>query len=325
MTSLVTGATGFTGRHLVAALADQGLAVRALARDPQKRHLYLTHGEEVILGDVCDPVLVRQAVADVDVVYHCAAAHSSCSEEEIRRTNLKSVRCILEAVHAVGDRTRVILMSSLNVLGNGSYDQAAESAPRLVTNDIHVDLKSAAEKLAEEWIARGMDIVILRPGLIYGPGDPHLAKLARAIYRGKFRFIGSRDNIVPLVHVSDMVQAMMLAARSPQAAGRVYHITDGSRTTIGQLASQLAQAISCPEPKRVMPAVVPRLANSVCTLLGKPGPVSPGALRFLGSSRHAAIDRARAELGYEPQMPLAEGIQTMAAWLREEVTTASAA
>ena len=268
---------------------------------------------------------MRQAIDGVDIIYHCAAAHSTAPAEEIRRTNLTSVKTLFDAVREAKSSARIVLMSSINVLGSVNYENGNEDLPRRRTNDEHVDLKIAAEELAEREIAGGLNIIVLRPGLVYGPGDHNLQKLAHAISRGKFRFIGSRDNIVPLVHVSDMSQAMILAGHATSATSRGYNITDGSRTTIGQLVGDMAEVMGCPEPKRVMPAIVPRLANSVCGLLGRNGPVSPSALRFLGTSRHVDIRRARTELGFDPRVGIAEGLQGMASWLREATAAESAA
>ncbi|HEY4231855.1 MAG TPA: NAD-dependent epimerase/dehydratase family protein [Lacipirellulaceae bacterium] len=325
MTSLVTGATGFIGRHLVADLTGRGERVRALYRDEQKRQLYLDLGEETLVGDACDMAVAREGIDGVDVVYHCAAAHSTAPADEIRCTNLNSVDVLFNAVREADSAARVVLMSSINVLGSVSFENANEDLPRRRTGDLHVDLKIAAEELAEREIAGGLNIVALRPGLVYGPGDRNLQKLAQAIYRGKFMYIGSRENIVPLVHVSDMSQAMILAGHATTSTSRVYNISDGSRTTIGQLVGGLARVMGCPEPSRVMPAIVPRLANSVFGLLGRSGPVSPSALRFLGTSRHVDIGRARSELGFEPRVGIAEGLQGMASWLRETTATESAA
>jgi 2-alkyl-3-oxoalkanoate reductase len=319
MTSLVTGATGFIGRHLVAQLRLQGERVRALVRDESKKRLYLEEDEETLVGDACDEALVREAIDGADIIYHCAAAHSSAPLDEIRRTNLTSVQILFSTVREARSSARIVLMSSINVLGSVNYENATEAMPRRRTNDLHVDLKSAAEELAEREIAGGANIVVLRPGLVYGPGDHNLQKLAHAIYVGKFRYIGSRDNVVPLVHVSDMSQAMILAGHASPTASRWYNITDGSRTTIGQLVGGMASVMGTPEPTRVMPAIVPRLANSVCGLLGRKGPVSPSALRFLGTSRHVDIRRARSELGFDPRVGVADGLQGMASWLRETI------
>lgn len=325
MTSLVTGATGFIGRHLVAQLRERGERVRALVRDEAKKRLYLQEDEETLVGDACDMGLIREAIDEADIVYHCAAAHSTAPVEEIRRTNLASVKTLFDLVREERSAARIVLMSSINVLGNVNFENANEDAPRRRTNDLHVDLKIAAEELAEREISGGGNIIVLRPGLVYGPGDHNLQKLAHAIYVGKFRFIGSRDNVVPLVHVSDMSQAMILAGHASISASRWYNITDGSRTTIGQLVGGMANVIGSPEPKRVMPAIVPRLANSVCGLMGRKGPVSPSALRFLGTSRHVDIRRARSQLGFDPRVGIAEGLQGMASWLREATAAESAA
>jgi nucleoside-diphosphate-sugar epimerase len=244
---------------------------------------------------------------------------------EIARTNLASVRCLLSAMRDSHNPARVILMSSLNVLGNSSFSGGTEALPRRRTHERHVDLKIEAEELAERWIADGLDIIILRPGLVYGPGDPNVAKLAQAIHRGKFVFIGSRGHVIPMIHVSDMVQAMQLAASAPAGSSRIFNLTDGSATTIGQFVTSLAKVLECPVPTRVLPAVVPRLTVSICGLLGRSGPISRSALRFLGSSRHVDIARARAELGFEPRVQMEDGVGAMKSWLQQAVATRSAA
>jgi 2-alkyl-3-oxoalkanoate reductase len=325
MTSLVTGATGFVGRHLLIRLAADGEAVRAMYRDEARRQQYLTHGETAIAGDICDSAVMRKAVSGADIVYHCAAAHSTSTPEEIRKTNLAAVECLLNAAKSEAPNARIVLLSSLNVLGNGSFDRGTEDLPRQVTRDLHADLKSAAESIAERAIAGGQDIVVLRPGLIYGKGDLNFAKLARAISRGKFVFIGSRNNIVPIVHVTDVVEAMLLAAKAPAKIPRVFNITDGSQATIGDLATALAGAIGATVPVRVLRPIGPKIAVAVFGLLGRPGPITRSTLRFLGSSRRIDISRARNELGFSPRVNLEQGIAECAEWLRETVRAQSAA
>src|SRR3954466_9113578 len=308
MTSLVTGATGFVGRHLLSGLAEKGQRVRAMYRDEARRERFLKHGEMAIGGDICDPAVMRKALDGVDTVYHCAAAHSTAPPDEIRKTNLAAVECLLDAAKSVAANARIVLLSSLNVLGNGSFERGTEDLPRQVTRDIHADLKSAAESVAERAIAGGQDIVILRPGLIYGKGDLNFAKLARAISRGKFVFIGSQNNIVPIVHVTDVVQAMMLAAQTPGASHRVFNITDVSQTTIGELAAALGVAIGAPVPTRVLRPIGPKIAVAIFSWLGRRGPITRSTLRFLGTSRHVDITRARKELAFSPRVNLQKGI-----------------
>ncbi|HEX4412803.1 MAG TPA: NAD-dependent epimerase/dehydratase family protein [Lacipirellulaceae bacterium] len=324
MTSLVTGATGFVGRHLLARLAEQAEPVRAMYRDEGRRQQYITHGETAICGDICDPTVMRDAVAGSDVIYHCAAAHSTSTPDEIRRTNLAAVETLLDATKAVAPKARIVLLSSLNVLGNNSFVAATEDSPRKITHDLHADLKTAAEVVAERAIGAGTDIVILRPGLIYGAGDLNFSKLARAIARGKLVYIGSCDNIVPVVHVDDVVQAMILAAHVSPVRSRVFNITDGSKATISDLVTGLATAVGAKPPTRVMRRILPRIAVSVFEMLGREGPITRSTLRFLSTSRYVDISRARKELGYEPRVNLKEGIAGCAAWLKASVATQAA-
>ncbi len=175
----------------------------------------------------------------------------------------------------------------------------------------------------------GVEVTILRPGLIYGVGEKNIPRLLDAIRRGKFRYLGSRDNIVPMVHIDDVVQALLLAAEKPEANGRVYHITDGSRTTIGELVDYLSELSGSPPPQKVLPLIVPKAACVVFETLqrlklrSKPGPINRVGLRFLGTSRSIDISRARRELGYEPRVSFREGMAaTVRAILETEHDTA---
>ena len=145
----------------------------------------------------------------------------------------------------------------------------------------------------------------------------------RALKRGKFAFIGSRDNIAPIVFIDDVVEAILRAGRMPASRGRIYHITDGSRTSIGQFIECLAEIIDCPAPRKVLPYAVPYLACVVFDALaalrlygGRPL-ITRASLRHLGTSRYFNIEQARKELGYEPRVFYQEGLRTAVKWMEE--------
>ena len=313
--SLVTGASGFVGQHLVEAILARGDSVRALVRDPSRAGPLREAGVEVIVGDIRDPEVVERSVRDVDVAYHCAAAVGERrGEQEFRETNLEGTRQLMEAARAQGCR-RVVLLSSLHVLGIGDLDPATEELPCRRTYDPASNAKLDMERMAlESARGGGTEVVILRPGVIYGPRDPHnLPKLIASIRDGRFRYLGSRRHIVPIVHVADVVQAMLLAGQSPKANGRIYHITDGSRTTIGEFIDRLADLSGSPRPVRTVSVLVVRLGIPLFALVRRissrfPLPIGPAPLRFLGTSRYVDIRRAREELGYAPQIGYREGL-----------------
>jgi nucleoside-diphosphate-sugar epimerase len=315
MVSLVTGAAGFVGSHLVAELlAAEGGNVRALVRRAESAAKL--HGADVRSGDVRDSAVVHNAVQGVDVVYHCAAAAGSASSpREVCDIALTGTRNVLEGLRREG-RGRAVLLTGVIVLGARHLDGAAEDLPYRRSGDPSHDVKIEIEQMAWEYEQRhGVDVTVLRPGLIYGPRDRrNLPQMIRAVRGGRFAYIGSRDNVMPIVYVGDMVQAMRLAARTPAARGRAYHITDGSRTTIGQFIDYLAELLGCPPPRKVIPFVVPYLGCLLFESLAAlrvyhgPAPINRTGLNFLGSSRVIDITRARRELGYEPSVSYRDGL-----------------
>ncbi len=317
MTMLVTGATGFVGSHLVDELLSGGSKVRALIRNPERGDELRRRGVETVVGDLRDPGAMNSAVQDVEVIFNCAVASSLGSVEEIRETNQNGLRNLLNA--ALQEKSgRIILMSGLNVYGFKSFDRMTEDMPLRRSGEADVDAKIDGDELALEYADQhGLDITILRPSMIYGRGGRHLPRLADAIRRGKFVFIGSRENVVPLVSVSDMVQAMLLTAAAPRSGARVFNITDGSRSTIGDLVGHLARLMNCPLPTRVLPYFLPWLVCSVFDRLGRSGPIDRTTLQFLGTSRYADIQRARNELGYQPKVDLRQGLEASMDWIEQ--------
>lgn len=325
MTALVTGASGFVGSHLVETLRRQGMPVRALVRREEAAQPLRDAGVAVQVGDVCQSHVLSEAVRGADVVYHCAAAVGPAySPREIHDISLAGVRNLLEALRE-NHSTRAVILTSVNVLGTRHLDAATEDMPCHRSGDASADVKIEIEALTKEFVERhGVDATILRPGLIYGPGDRHnLPQMVRALRRGKFTFIGSRDNITPIVYIDDVVEAILRAGRSTVSRGRIYHVTDGSRTSIGEFIDCLAELIECPAPHKVLPYAVPYLACVVFDVLaglrlyrGRP-PITRAGLRHLGTSRFVSIERASRELGYAPRIVYRDGLPNSVQWMKE--------
>jgi nucleoside-diphosphate-sugar epimerase len=138
---------------------------------------------------------------------------------------------------------------------------------------------------------------------------------------GATGFIGSH---VIDAHISDMVQAKLLAGATPMAAGRVYHIADGTRTSIGDFIRFLALQVGADPPRRTLPLLLHMLACLTFDLWNRlspwplHGPISRGALHFLGTSRFVDICRARVELGFFPRVSYRDGLANTLAWIHEE-------
>jgi 2-alkyl-3-oxoalkanoate reductase len=313
--SLVTGASGFVGSHLITELlAEKNGSVRALVHRAQPTTEL--RGADTRVGDVREPRFLQDALQGVDVVYHCAAAAGpAASEKEVCDTALTGTRNLLEGLRQAGTG-RAVLLTGVIVIGARYLDSATEELPYRRSGDPTHDVKIEIEQMAWEYERRhGVDVTVLRPGLIYGPRDRrNLPQIIRALRDGRFAYIGSRENVMPIVYISDMVQAMRLAARTPAARGRAYHITDGSRTTIGEFIDCLARLLDVPPPRTVLPFFVPYLgclffeSLSGLRLYRGRAPITRTNLNFLGYSRYIDSSRARRELGYSPRVSYRDGL-----------------
>jgi nucleoside-diphosphate-sugar epimerase len=326
MKCLVTGATGFLGGHLVRGFCARGHEVRAFVRDPIKVQELARSKIEVRVGDIRDREAVSQAMRDIDVVLHCAAAsEQGLSKKALRETNLDGARNLLEEMRAAKN-TRLVHVSGLSALGIRDLHPASEELPRRRSGDPEADIKVEIEEMIDAYGRdHDIDAVILRPSIVYGDGDANLSQVLDAIRAGKFAYIGSRSNIVPLVHISDFIQMAHLAAARLEARGRTYHVADGTETSIGDIVDCLGEISGSPKPSLVLPYFIPYGGGLLFEMLqwlrlrSKPGPIDRAALRFLGTSRSVPIGRAQEELGYEPQTLFRDGIS--ATYRQSEVGT----
>jgi nucleoside-diphosphate-sugar epimerase len=315
--TLVTGATGFVGSHVLRALVRNGSPTRILARPTSEIGSLSDCNSEVCYGDLRDLESLQRAVEGVHVVFHCAGEVSDWGDPaRFRQTNVAGLQNLILACRH-GGVPRLVVMSSLSVYGIKRHDGTVETAPLCRTGDNYSDSKIEAEKrLAQEMESTGPAITILRPGFIYGPGDrKFIPKLLSAITSGRFAFIGDGENVLNIVHIDDVVRCTLLAAVSPVAANRSYNITDGTRTTARDFVRELARISDLPEPKRHVPYAAAyllcRVSELVARATGRPPRISRAALKVLGVSRFFDISRARHELGYQPSVFYREGLKSV--------------
>ena len=310
--NLVTGATGFVGGHLVNHLLGTGEPVRVLLRNAESAQQFRRLGAEVVLGDVCDRLSLDGALKWSKAVYHCAAASDFASDDEIRRTNLNGVRNVLHSARRT-ECGRVVLMSSLNVSKAVREETVSEDAPATRTGEVFSDVEIDAEALALQFTRdHDVDVTIVRPGWVYGPGEQKMSTLDNVLRLGKFAFVGRRGNIIPLVFVTDLIRVMVRSAHAEAARGRIYNVTDGSKTTTANLVKVLAGLMGYQIPRRV---ISPLVARVDWALIGCRRPYRRGIDQILSHSRHVLIDRAQEELGYRPLMSLRQGLQKTLPWL----------
>lgn len=213
MTGLVavTGATGFLGRYILAALTARGWQVRMLARSYPVHEQFSGLTFEVIPGDLSDPAALRALVRGADYVVHAAGLIKARTAQDFHRVNVQGTRNLVAALNAQGARSRLLMVSSL-----------AARAPHLSP---YAETKRAAEEIVREVLAPPHDGIIIRPGAIYGPWDQETLNVLKAVSMGISPRPGSKNARVALVHARDVGEAVAaLCARGE--AGRRYEISD---------------------------------------------------------------------------------------------------
>jgi nucleoside-diphosphate-sugar epimerase len=319
--ALVTGATGFTGGHLARALAERGSHVQALVRRPADASALERSGVTLIEGDLRDRQALARATRDVECVFHIAAVYRQAGlpAATYRDINAVAVRDVIAAAAANGVR-RVVHCSTVGVHGDVEHPPAGEDAP-LKPGDIYQVTKLEGETLAREAGARtGVEVVIVRPTGIYGPGDRRLLKLFRGVARGRFPMLGRGRIYYHLTYIDDLVAGFILCATSPAAAGRTYILAGPEVTTLNELVSRVARQAGVAPPRLHLPVwpfwLAGALCEAVCAPLGVEPPLYRRRVDFYTKSRAFDITRARREIGFAPTVGLDEGIARTLAWYR---------
>jgi nucleoside-diphosphate-sugar epimerase len=321
--ALVTGATGFTGGHLARALAAKGDAVTALVRAEGPASSALAHsGISVRIGDLRDATALAAATTGIDVVYNIAALYrqAGLGSEVYRAVNATAVRQIVEAA-ARGGARRVVHCSTVGVHGDVEHPPANEDAP-LRPGDVYQETKLEGERLAREAGEKtGIEVTIVRPSGIYGPGDRRLLRLFRGVARGRWVTLGSGEIYYHLTFIDDLVEGFRLCGVHPAAANRTYILAGGEVTTLNALVGLVAEGAGVPVPRRHLPAWPFWAAGAVCEAICAPFGIEPPLYRrrvdFFTKSRAFDITRARTEIGYAPRVGLREGIRRTLDWYRE--------
>jgi nucleoside-diphosphate-sugar epimerase len=319
---LVTGANGLIGRHLVRRLLQEGNRVRIFVRRQPPPEFMNDSNVEVFLGDLGDPTAVDQAVAGTEVVYHVGAAMKGSAHDHERGT-VCGTQNIVDSVLR-HDVQRLVYISSLSCLHAAVArrgDAITENwpiEPSPAKRGAYTQAKTAAEKIVRDAVRdRHLRAVLLRPGRVFGPGMTLLTpEVARKI-GNFFVILGDGTRELPLIYVEDVIDAIVLAAELNEFDGRVFHIVDRSKITQNQVVRDyILKNAKNAKVIRVPMVVVYSLAvgfELLSKIIKRPVPLS--IYRVKSALAHMKFDctRAETELGWQPRIGVASGLQeTMA-------------
>jgi nucleoside-diphosphate-sugar epimerase len=325
MRVLVTGGNGFVGRHLVSTLHARGSSVRVLALPDENTSWLEQRGIAVHRGDVRAPDTLLAAMDHAHVVVHLAAMMDVWRPiADYRAVNVAGTENVCRAAVAAG-LSRVVHMSSSSVYRMGLGLPADETSPLAPFRDPYPITKAAADMAVQRMIAEdGLPAVIIRPDQIFGPGDDlHFGRMADRLRAGRSVIVGSGDNAVPFVYVTDVVHGLLLAIDHPRAVGHAYNITSDRPLTQRQLLNAIAREVGASPPRVHVPYRALYAAGSAAERLAalspsrRRPPITRLGVAFFGTDNRYAIGKAKRELGYSPSVSVSDGVRLAAAWYRQ--------
>ena len=320
--AFVTGATGAIGSALTARLSREGWLVNALARRAEgAAHLKNLSGVTIVHGDLDDTDTLSRGSARCDVVFHLAAlvhADSSTPAEEFTRVNVAGTASLIDAAITAGAK-RFVFFSSVAVYPETGavMDEDSPADPETEYGRSKLEGEQLVMSRAEE-----IDVVLLRLPVVYAPRDRgNVRRLVDAIKRGRFAIIGDGANLKSMVGIANVVDASLLVAVHPRAAGRTYIVCDERdysqaeiATTIAELLGKKPTFLRIPRGPMLM---LGRIADLVSAATRVDLPLTADRVRKLSMSTRFRGDRIGRELGFTPRQSLRQGLEEVVASLRD--------
>ncbi|HEX7734124.1 MAG TPA: NAD-dependent epimerase/dehydratase family protein [Ktedonobacteraceae bacterium] len=328
MNILITGGTGFLGRHLAAALLERSEKIFLLGRNFAPVQDLVARGAVPVEVDLRDGVAVKAACRGMELVYHVGALSAPWGRRaDFFATNLGGTEALLAGCQEWGVRRLVYISSPSVVFDGGDQFMASE---QVVYPHRFASVYSQTKKLGEDRVlaaaAAGLETVTLRPKAIFGPGDQALLpRLIAAARRQRLPQIGDGRNLVDLTYVENVVHALLLAAEAREAVGKIYTITNGEHPPLWEVIREVLRRLGLPDRLRAVPLplalAVASLMEARAVVTGSEPLLTRYSVQILARTQTYDISAAQRELGYTPRISLADGINRTLAALKEEAKT----
>jgi len=301
----ITGGTGFIGRKLVLRHLERGDEVRVLSRNSPSE-VGLPHSVHWFRGDLSGTDDLQAFAGGADVLYHCAGEIGD--ESRMEAVHVVGTRRLIET--ATGRIDRWVQLSSTGAYGRqreGMVTERTDLNPR----GMYEVTKVKSDGLVNAASSSGaFQHVILRPSIVYGAAMPNqsLYSLISMIRRGWFFFIGESGASANYIHVDNVVEALVLCGKMPQAKGQVYNVSD--YRTMEEFVAIIAQHLGCAVPHLRLPALPVRVLAKLFGLI--PGvPLTQARIDALTTRAIYSSEKIEQELGYRHPLSMEDGLSDL--------------
>jgi len=318
MRAFLTGASGFIGSYLVEDLLQKKWQIKALLH---KSNISREEEIEVIRGDIRDIHALRNALRGTDVLFHLAAALGSAiiNQKEFFDVNVVGTKNVLKAAQAENVK-KIIHLSSAGVLGSIRQNEIAAEDYSLHPRSSYDESKLEGERFALQMAGEGLNIVIIRPGWVYGPGDRRTFKLIKAIDKKKFVLVTKGKTWQTPIYIDDLIKGILLCAEKGKK-GEIYNLAGGEVLSVREIVETIASATGKKIPPFTLPFFPVKftawIAEKIFFLLKREAPLNRAKLSFFIHPKPLSIKKAEKDLGFAPQINLKNGMDLTVRWYKE--------
>jgi dihydroflavonol-4-reductase len=316
----LTGGTGFIGGEVARRLRERGDDVRALVRTPAKADRLRELGCELVEGDLSDERALVEACRGMHAVVHGAAVYEvgipASRRDELVDVNVRGTERVLGAALTAGI-ARAVHVSTVAVFGDTGGEVADEGWQRTASGftSVYEETKACAHKRAQELAARGLPLVTVQPGVVYGPGDPStFGELVGQFLDGRLPALPFPELGITPVHRDDVAGGVLLAL--DQGVPGESYVLAGEPLRMRELIAVLAEVSGRRGPRFTVPTALLRALAPAGRLVGPPLGFPPNLRELISSSDGVTFwargDKARDELGWTSR-PLREGLAELVA------------
>lgn len=315
---LVTGATGFVGSRLSELLATKEKAkVTGIGRDLDRVSHLRKKGVYLDAMDILDTEALKNVVEGMDYIFHTAAVMQA-DPDTAQSVNVDATEDLVRLAGEAGV-SRFIHVSTVGAYDMAEVEVVDESTPLALNHpSTYPRTKAQAEKkatdMAEEF---ELELAIVRPSMIYGPGHGFWSEsMFKNVLEGKPVFLGDGSTHFNPVYIDDVVEALILCAKQPKAAGESFNVS-ADITTWREFMSHYGRL--CDKEPKGLPLIIARLMVFANKIPGISTPIDQGFIEMANSYKRFPTQKASELLDWEPKINLEEGLKRTTQWLKEEV------
>jgi 2-alkyl-3-oxoalkanoate reductase len=311
MKVFITGATGFIGGYLVRELLNHEYQIKILSRNKSKT----LPGTEQVIGDITKPESFSEALQDIDVVFHNAAyAMDHGVKNNFYAINVQGTRNVAEACVKNGI-DQLIYTSTAGIYGYPKQGTIiTEDTPKNPLN-VYQKTKWLGEVSLKDYDT--LRVSAIRPPLVFGPGSPALKIAFEKLSKQKFPFIGSGEQLLPIVHPADVARCMRTILEK-DTQGDVFNVV-GFQVSIKKFLNTIAEKTHISPPKKHVPYALAYTASMFSEFFTKDPNLTRFRVKSLGCTRIISADKANKILGFTPVYDFEKTVDDIVNWCNREL------